>query len=141
LAALCSIIISASTTGFDSALMSYDMDTSPKRRKINPEFYGFVPPAGRLVFFIMVLNSASQFLAKIMAVALLCAVSKTWVLLYLLGDLGLYFLYTILRNDFFYYIPMESHFGSLAFSLLSRIMMKVRAEQVTHKNLYPTPTP
>jgi hypothetical protein len=75
----------------------------------------------------MLVNSTSQFLAKIMAIVLLGAVSKTWVLMYLLGDLGLFLLYTILRNDFFYCIPMRSTIGSIANSLLLRTSTKVRS--------------
>jgi hypothetical protein len=125
--AISSIIVSALTTGFGSALISYDMDTSPKKRRETPAFYGFVPPTGRgLVFFLMMINSTSHFLAKIMAIALLGAVSETWVVLYLLGDLILFILYTIIRNDFFYFIPVQSFIGSLALSLLMRTLEKVR---------------
>jgi hypothetical protein len=128
-AAFGSIIISAMTTGFGSALVSYDSDTSPKRRRQTPDFYGFVPPTGRgLIFFLMVMNSIAQFLAKIMAIGLLGAVSKTWVVLYMVGDIGLFLLYTIARNDFLYYIPVQSFVGSLAVSFLTRTLIKVRAE-------------
>jgi hypothetical protein len=126
-AALGSIIVSALTTGFGSALISYDIDTSPTKRRVTPDHYGFVPPTGRgLIFFLMLVNSTTQFLAKIMAIALLGAVSKTWVLLYLLGDLGLYFLYNIVRNDFLNWMPIQSSIGSLMWALLQRTMCKVR---------------
>ena len=105
------------------------MDTSPTKRRETPDFYGFVPPTGRgLIFMLMVVNSTSQFLAKIMAIALLGAVSKTWVVAYLLGDMCLYLLYKLLRNDFFYYIPVESYFWSIALSLGHRMLFeKVRS--------------
>ena len=74
----------------------------------------------------MVVNSTSQFLAKIMAIALLGAVSKTWVVAYLFGDMCLYLLYKLLRNDFIYWVPMKTYVGSIAFSLLLRIVVKVR---------------
>jgi hypothetical protein len=125
--ALGSLAISALTTGFGSALISYDMDSSPKKRRETPDFYGFVPPTGRgLVFVLLTVNSTSQFLAKIIPIALLGAVSKTWVLLYLLGDIGLFLLYKIVRKDILYWVPIQSHIGSLAGSLLQRIWLKVR---------------
>ena len=74
----------------------------------------------------MTVNSTAQFLAKIMSMALLGAVSKTWAFGYLAGDLGLYLLYTIVRNDFFYFIPYQSYIGSLALSFLMRTIDKVR---------------
>ena len=102
------------------------MDTSPAKRRETPEFYGFVPPTGRgLIFFLMMMNSTAQFLAKIMSIALLGAVSGTWAFGYLLGDIGLYLLYTLVRNDFFYYVPIQSYAGSIVFSLVLRIIMKV----------------
>ena len=58
--------------------------------------------------------------------ALLGAVSKTWAFGYLLGDLLLYLLYTLVRNDFIYFIPVQSYTGSIAISLLVRIGAKVR---------------
>ena len=160
-AAAGSIIISALTTGFGSALISYgelilmykvrcgaaavprtprsltsssssqssitDKDTSPNSRRVTPDFYGFVPPTGRgLIFVLMVVNSTSQFLAKIMAIGLLGAVSKTWTVAYLVGDMCLFLLYKLLRNDFFYWIPVQSYVGSIAVSLFHRILEKVR---------------
>ena len=46
-AALASLSISALTTGFTSATISFDMDTDPMQRKNNPEFYGYVPDSAR----------------------------------------------------------------------------------------------
>ena len=42
-AAFVSLAISALTTGFISASISYDWDTDVKRRELTPEFYGYVP--------------------------------------------------------------------------------------------------
>ena len=45
--AITSLIASALTTGFVSASISFDWDTDPKNRLINPEFYGFIPNSAR----------------------------------------------------------------------------------------------
>ena len=104
-----------------------DADTHPKGRREQPDFYGYVPPTGRgLIFILLLVNSTSQFLAKIMAIALLGALSKVWVVAYLVGDMCLYLLYKLLRNDFFSWIPVESYVGSIAFGLIFRIIQKVR---------------
>ena len=107
-------------------LRAADMDTSPNKRREVPEFYGYVPATGRgLIFFLMMVNSTAQFLAKIISMALLGAVSKTWAFGYIVGDIVLYLLYTLVRNDFFYYVPFQSYIGSIGLSLLCRIMDKV----------------
>ena len=41
--ALVSIFISMLTTGITSAMISLDLDVDTKKRKNNPEFYGYVP--------------------------------------------------------------------------------------------------
>ena len=46
-AAIVSLIISALTTGFTSATISFDMDTDQVMRKSNPEFYGYVPDSAK----------------------------------------------------------------------------------------------
>ena len=74
----------------------------------------------------MVVNSTSQFLAKIMAIALLGAVSKTWAVAYFVGDMCLHLLYKLLKNDLIYWIPLQSYGGSIAGSLLVKIIVKVR---------------
>ena len=103
------------------------MDTSPKMRRQTPEFYGFIPATGRgLIFFLMTVNSTAQFLAKILSMALLGAVSKTWAFGYIAGDLVLYLIYTLVRNDFIYFLPVQSYIGSIGISLAVRIMDKVR---------------
>ena len=102
------------------------MDTSPKKRKENPEFYGYIPATGRgIIFFLMMVNSTAQFLAKIISMALLGAVSKTWAFGYIVGDIVLFLLYTLVRNDFFYFFPIQSYIGSIGVSLLIRIVNKV----------------
>ena len=38
-----SLIVSALTTGFVSASISFDWDTDPGKRTANPDFYGYIP--------------------------------------------------------------------------------------------------
>ena len=107
-----------------------DMDTSPKKRRETPDFYGYIPATGRgLIFILMMVNSTSQFLAKIMAIALLGAVNKTWAFGYLAGDFGLFLIYTLVRNDFFYCVRMPSYAVAIVHGMLSRAVMKVREEE------------
>ena len=108
-------------------LPATDLDTSPKKRRETPDFYGYVPATGRgLIFFLMTVNSTAQFLARVMSITLLGAVSKTWAFGYIVGDNLLFLLYTLVRNDFIFYIPIQSYIGSIGISLVCRIMDKVR---------------
>ena len=103
------------------------MDTSPRKRRETPDFYGYVPPTGRgIIFVLMMVNSTSQFMAKIMAIALLGAVSKMWVVAYLVGDVCLFLLYKLLRNDLFHWIPIQSYIVSIALSPINWTVTKVR---------------
>ena len=38
-----SVIVSAMTTGFSSASISFDYDVDPIKRKETPDFYGYIP--------------------------------------------------------------------------------------------------
>ena len=57
-AAWFSLAVSAVTTGFASATVSYDFDTDPERRKVASYFYGYIPAKASkrtLVFVSMLL--------------------------------------------------------------------------------------
>jgi hypothetical protein len=76
-AALASIIVSACTTGFTAATISFDFDVGPQRRHDEPNFYGYVPDsAGRrtAIFFCMIMNGALLLLLRSFSTALLTMV-------------------------------------------------------------------
>ena len=68
--------------------------------------------------------------------ALLGAVSKTWAFGYIVGDIALFLLYTLVRNDFIYFTPVESYIGSIGVSLLVRIGIKVSKGAVNVVTFY-----
>ena len=75
--ALGSIIMSACTTGFTAATISFDFDVSPQRRRDEPAFYGYIPDsAGRrtAIFFCMIMNGALLLLLRSFSTALLLMV-------------------------------------------------------------------
>jgi hypothetical protein len=75
--ALGSIIVSACTTGFTAATISFDVDVSPWRRHDEPDFYGYIPDSagGRTgIFFCMIVNSALLLLLRCLSTALLAMV-------------------------------------------------------------------
>jgi hypothetical protein len=76
-AALGSIIVSACTTGFTAATISFDFDVSPVNRHNDPTFYGYIPDsAGRrtAIFFCMIMNGALLLLLRSLSTALLAMV-------------------------------------------------------------------
>ena len=56
--------------------------------------------------------------------ALLAMVGGKWVLVYLVSDMGLYFMYKILRRDLWHWIPLEGA-ASVVESVLERLVVKV----------------
>ena len=59
--------------------------------------------------------------------ALLAMVGGQWVLVYLASDMGLYFMYKILRRDLWHWVPLEGA-ASVVESVVERIMVKVLAD-------------
>ena len=125
--ALGSIIVSALTTGFTSAVISFDFDVSPKRRRNEPTFYGYIPDsAGRrtAIFFCMIMNGALLLLVRSVSTALLAMVGWRWIVGYLVGDMSLYFVYKLLRRDFWHWVPLKGAM-SVVQSVLERLIVKV----------------
>ena len=126
-AALGSILISALTTGFTSAVISFDFDVAPQRRRDEPTFYGYIPDsAGRrtAIFFCMIMNGALLLLVRSVSTALLAMAGWKWIVGYLASDTGLYFIYRLLRRDFLHWIPLEGAL-SVAESVVERFLVKV----------------
>ncbi|GMI28241.1 hypothetical protein TeGR_g4461, partial [Tetraparma gracilis] len=121
------IIVSALTTGFGAAVMSFDYDVNPKRRRDEPNFYGYIPDAASsrtLTFFCMIVNGALLLLVRSVSMALLAMVGGQWVLVYLVSDVSLYFTYKILRGDLWHWVPLEGA-ASIVQSVLERLVVKV----------------
>jgi hypothetical protein len=122
-----SIAVSAITTGFASATISYDWDTDPANRESAPDFYGYIPAKASkrsVVFVSMMLLTAGMLLIRCTTIVLLGLMGGSWVFLYIGADLGLYLLVKILRGDFWYWI----HLGGsveIVISLLSRVVVKI----------------
>ena len=127
--ALVSIAISTLTTGFTSALISFDKDIDVEGRKNQPKFYGYMPDdhttRGRC-FFLMMIMSALHNLSRSIGCALLAASlsGKTNLFYFVGGETLVYLVWKIFRRDFFYWVRIE---GPLAFLLafLERILVKI----------------
>jgi len=126
-AALGSILISALTTGFTSAVISFDFDVAPLRRRDEPTFYGYIPDSAgsrTAIFFCMIMNGALLLLVRSVSTALLAMVGWRWIVGYLVGDMSLYFVYKLLRRDFWHWVPLKCAM-SVVQSVLERLIVKV----------------
>ena len=105
-AALLSLLMSAASTGYTSAVLSYDFDTSVANRRVSPLLHGMVPDQGRgFVFFLMFMLSTLQMVSKVFSTALLLLVNPTWLAIWFSADMGLYFCYKIVRRDLTHLTP------------------------------------
>ena len=127
--ALVSITISTLTTGFTSALISFDKDVDVLGRKNQPRFYGYIPDdhATRTrCFFLMTIMSALHNLSRSIGCALLAASSsgKMNLFYFVVGEMIIFLVWKILRRDFFYWVRIE---GPLALFLafFNRIVVKI----------------
>jgi hypothetical protein len=125
-AAWVSLIVSALTTGFASATISYDFDTNPVYREQVPDFYGYVPanPTKRSIIFVsMMFFSAGMLVTRCMTIVVLGLLGGRWVALYVGADLLLYLLVKVLRCDFWYWAPVGGN-AEIVTSIFTRVLVK-----------------
>ena len=120
---LISILISAASAGFTSAGITYDYDTDVEARRVEPEFYGFMPdePLHRMLNFgSMAAMSSLLLLLRSISSSLLILASPWFFALYVTVDVGIYFVQKAARGDLWYWAPD----AGMSFSLLSRLSIK-----------------
>jgi hypothetical protein len=125
-----SVAVSAITTGFASATISYDWDTDPGRRELAPDFYGYTPAKASkrtVVFVSMLLFTAGMLLIRCTTIVLLGLIGGRWAFLYIGADLGLYMFVKLLRGDFWYWIPFGGNLEIVS-SILFRVLVKIIAD-------------
>ncbi|GMI31458.1 hypothetical protein TrCOL_g854 [Triparma columacea] len=122
-----SVAVSAITTGFASATISYDWDTDPAKREVAPDFYGYIPAKASkraVVFVSMWLFTAGMLLIRCTTIVLLGLMGGSWVFLYIGADLVLYLLVKILSGDFWYWLPVGGS-AEIVLSILFRVIAKI----------------
>ena len=104
--ALVSILISTLSTGFISAMISFDLDVDVKKRKTNPDFYGYVmddhEKRGRC-FKLMMAISACHNMSRTTGYAILALIDKRTLLLFWVGEFLPFSMYMIWNFSRFYY--------------------------------------
>jgi hypothetical protein len=124
-----SLATSALSTGFISATISYDFDTSPEKRQRAPGFYGYISAKASkrtAVFMLLMAISGMMLIIRCMTIVVLGLLGKQWVLAYLCIDFCLYFVIKMLRKDFWYWIPIGGNV-----EILSSIIMRTLVKFVT----------
>jgi hypothetical protein len=122
-----SVAVSAITTGFASATISYDWDTDPAYRESAPAFYGYIPAKASkrtVVFVSMLLFTAGMLLIRCTTIVLLGLMGGSWVFLYIGADLGLYLLVKILRGDFWWWLALGGNVEIVS-SIVARVVIKI----------------
>ena len=117
-----SVIVSALTSGFGSASISFALDVDPSQRKRSPEFYGYIPDGASrtVVFGCMLLNSSLMLFVRGISTAIGGGSLRT---LYTAVDMTLFFSVKALRGDCWTFLPIHGAAG-IAVSLLVRVLEK-----------------
>jgi hypothetical protein len=122
-----SLAVSALSTGFASASISYDWDTDPEKRENIPSFYGYVPANATkrsIVFLAMVVVTSCMLMIRCLIIVLLGLSEPRYVVIYIGADLGLYLSIKILREDFYYWMPFGGKL-EIFLSILARVGVKI----------------
>ena len=93
--ALVSILISTLTTGYTSAMISFDFDVDTEHRKGQPNFYGYIPDDNGLrgrSFMLMTLIGMLHHLSRVIGCAMLATTDRNILLAAVGGELLLYLL-------------------------------------------------
>jgi hypothetical protein len=125
-----SLLISALSTGYSSATITWDFDTNIESRRDSPEFYGMIPDGvrGNVVFLCMILNSAMLLLVRSLSYALLMLVRPAYVMYYGVGDMAFFVLQKAARGDFKYFDNVDGLAGLLIFDFLIQFSLKTVAD-------------
>ena len=128
--ALLSILISSLTTGFTSAMISFEIDNDKDVRKLQPKFAGFIPnkPGIRgFCFGLMTLISTLHNLSRTVGFSLLALQRPVLLFYFVAGEALLYNAFKISRGDFIYWLPIEG-VTAVFVALVQRVLIKLIAD-------------
>jgi len=95
-------------------------------RKNQPKFYGYIPNDHGLrgrCFVLMTLISSLHNLSRSLGCALLALSGAEMALPFIGGEIGLYLVYKILRQDFHYWVPNSPLIASFAVRICSKVVV------------------
>ena len=104
---LLGLLSSAAFVAEGVTYLAYMKDISEESRRSGKLFYGFFPLSGKRQYAVkagMYILSFCQLLGKAMQVAVLMQIGKKTLVIKVLGcELGVYFLYKVVKSDFRYW--------------------------------------
>jgi len=125
--ALVSILISALTTGYSSAMFAFDLDVDIEHRKGQPRFYGYILDDNGLrgrCFMLMTLIGMLHNLSRSIGCAMLATTDRYLIIAAVGGEILLYLLYKLTRGDYLSTFRVEGAAGVIV-SLFYRVIVKV----------------
>jgi hypothetical protein len=72
----------------------------------------------------MIINGALLLLVRSVSMALLAMVGSQWLLVYLVSDMGLFFMHKFLRRDLWHWVALEGAIRVVE-SVIERLIVKV----------------
>jgi hypothetical protein len=105
-AAVVSVGISCISTGFTTAMMAFDMDTNPAKRKHTPQFFGYIPQNRRLLIFVELFTlHTAHAMVRTLTIAMLARTNSRWLVAYMAADFCVFVTYKIARGDLLWWAP------------------------------------
>ena len=109
-----SIILSAFTIAYTVSTITYDVDIEPSKRKLDKDFYGFIPDEitkKMSIFVFMYFNSFIHIMCRLLTCFIAMTIDYKIIIYFNLVNFAIYFLYKMLRNDFYYWIKINGFVG------------------------------
>ena len=123
-----SIVISSLTTGYTSAMLSFDMDTDTPHRRLQKRFYGYIKSnhrnRGNVFILLMVMATLHNF-SRSLGCALLAVSNPNALLFFLGGEHLLYITYRLCRRDFINWMRLGDGILGASVSFFMRVLVKV----------------
>jgi hypothetical protein len=102
------------------------LDTNTRRRKRNPEFYGYIPnsSSGRVgAFALLFLYHSVYAFGKTFSMACLAQTNWLWLVTYFIVDHCALILYKLVRGDLIYWVPGLGIPTSILCRLIEKVIM------------------
>ena len=126
-APLMACLTSILTTAFTVTTITYDVDTSPRKRTMNGEFYGFIPDktSHRTASFLSMMALSTVHMGwRTVSSAILMLINWKYLFYYLGGEILMYLGICAARNDFVIWVPLSGP-AVYVCSFAKRFLLKI----------------